>query len=93
MENRIPKLEIPLDRFVATGPAARGLTLQPEADRATRLRRISFDLTGLPPTTAEVAAFEADSLPRYRFNYVNDRTTTFGTAFRGWSERGSLCQS
>jgi len=54
----------PLDRLVAAGLANRGLTLQPEADRATLIRRASFDLTGLPPTPAEVEAFVADSSPQ-----------------------------
>jgi mono/diheme cytochrome c family protein len=53
----------PLDRLVAAGLAKRGLTLQPEADRATLIRRASFDITGLPPTPAEVEAFVADASP------------------------------
>jgi hypothetical protein len=40
-----------------------GLKPAPEADRATLLRRLSFDLTGLPPTTGELDAFLADKSP------------------------------
>jgi hypothetical protein len=53
----------PIDRVVGTRLAARGLELQPEADRFTLIRRASFDITGLPPTPEEVAAFVADTSP------------------------------
>lgn len=52
-----------IDEIVAAKLAARGLGLQPEADRATLVRRASFDITGLPPTPDEVAAFVADTSP------------------------------
>ena len=53
----------PIDAFVLARLEKEGLKPAPEADRATLLRRLSFDLTGLPPTTAELDAFLADKSP------------------------------
>ncbi len=50
----------PVDAFIAVPLRAAGLDFQPEADRVTLLRRLSFDLTGLPPSPEEVAAFVND---------------------------------
>jgi hypothetical protein len=50
----------PVDAFVLAGIEKAGMTPSPEADRASLLRRLSFDLVGLPPTPAEVAAFVSD---------------------------------
>src|SRR5204863_1767572 len=50
-----------IDHFVLARLEEEGLTPSPEADRATLIRRLSLDLLGLPPTVAEVAAFQADS--------------------------------
>jgi hypothetical protein len=52
-----------IDRFIRAGLADKGLEPSPEASRRTLLRRLSFDLTGLPPTAAQVAAFEQDTRP------------------------------
>jgi hypothetical protein len=52
-----------IDRAVTAKLAARGLGLQPEADRRTLIRRASFDITGLPPRPEEVEAFVADTSP------------------------------
>ncbi len=54
----------PIDAFLLAKLEAKGLTLAPEADRATLLRRACLDLTGLPPEPAEVKAFLADPDPR-----------------------------
>ena len=53
----------PLDTHVLALLEKSGLTLSPEADRATLIRRASFDLTGLPPTFEEVQAFISDPSP------------------------------
>jgi mono/diheme cytochrome c family protein len=54
----------PIDAFVRAGLDAAGLHPAPEADRAALIRRLSFDLIGLPPTPEQVAAFVNDPDPR-----------------------------
>ncbi len=53
----------PIDGFILAKQAAAGVEPSPQADRRTLLRRLSFDLIGLPPTPAEVAEFLADKSP------------------------------
>ncbi len=52
-----------IDAFVMATLRDRGMAPAPEADRATLLRRLSFDLVGLPPTPEEIDAFVADPSP------------------------------
>jgi hypothetical protein len=52
-----------VDRYILAKLEEKGLAPSPPADRRTLLRRATFDLTGLPPTPEEVAAFEADPAP------------------------------
>jgi hypothetical protein len=53
----------PLDRFILDRLEKEGLAPSPEADKAALLRRVSLDLTGLPPTAEEQATYVADSSP------------------------------
>ena len=50
-----------IDRFILAKLQEKNLTLSPEADRRTLIRRVTFDLTGLPPTPEEVEAFLPDT--------------------------------
>ena len=52
-----------IDAFLRKTLAAKGLKPSPEAPKATLIRRATLDLTGLPPTAAEVEAFEKDTSP------------------------------
>ena len=54
----------PVDRFILAGLEAKGLKPVPPTDRRTLIRRATFDLTGLPPTPADVEAFLADTSPQ-----------------------------
>jgi hypothetical protein len=53
----------PIDNFILARLEKEGLKPSPETDRGQLLRRVSFDLTGLPPTLAELDAFLADRSP------------------------------
>jgi len=61
-----------IDHFVLSRLEKEGLKPSPEADRTTLIRRLTLDLTGLPPTIAEVQAFVNDKSPD-AYNKVVDR--------------------
>jgi len=63
LAERAGELPNPVDRFVVRELEKRKLSLNPEASRSVLLRRVTLDLTGLPPSAEEIAAFEADTAP------------------------------
>jgi hypothetical protein len=62
----------PVDQFILARLEKEGLHPAAETDKATLLRRVTFDLTGLPPTPEELKAFLADSSPQ-AYDKVVDR--------------------
>jgi hypothetical protein len=61
----------PIDYFVLARLEAENVRPSPEADKATLIRRLSLDLTGLPPTLSEVEAFVRDPAPDAYERLVN----------------------
>jgi hypothetical protein len=61
LDRRFP--DGPIDSFIRAALEERGLAPSPRADKRTLLRRVSFDLVGLPPTPEELEAFQADDSP------------------------------
>ncbi len=57
------RAENPIDVFIEAKLRQLGLHSQPEADRRTLIRRVTLDLTGLPPSAEEIAEFLSDSRP------------------------------
>jgi hypothetical protein len=51
----------PIDAFIVDALRRKGLSLSPQADRPALLRRLHFDLIGLPPTPAEIDQFQSES--------------------------------
>src|SRR5215471_139579 len=74
----------PLDRFILARLEREGLSPSPEADKSALLRRVSFDLTGLPPTPEDQASFLADSSPNAYEKQV-DRLLTSARYGERWA--------
>jgi mono/diheme cytochrome c family protein len=62
----------PIDQFILQRLEGAGLSPSPPADRRTLIRRLSFDLIGLPPTPEEVAEFVSDKVP-FAYERLVDR--------------------
>ncbi len=62
----------PIDRFILAKLEAKGLEPAPAADRNTLIRRVALDLTGLPPTPAELEAYLKDATPS-AYEHMVDR--------------------
>jgi hypothetical protein len=61
----------PIDHFLELERSKRGLAAAPQADKATLLRRVFLDLTGLPPTPDQLNAFLTDQSPQAYEQWVN----------------------
>ncbi|MDB5239497.1 MAG: hypothetical protein JWP57_122 [Spirosoma sp.] len=75
-----------IDKSKQTGPESEQLKPSPEADRATLLRRVSLDLTGLPPTEQEASRFLQDKSPQ-AYEKVVDRmlkSPAYGERWASW---------
>ncbi len=74
----------PIDAFITQKLEEKNLSLAPQADRATLLRRVTFDLIGLPPTPAEIDAFVADQSPK-AYEKVVDRLLAYPQYGERWA--------
>ncbi len=63
IQNSKSNIQNPIDAFLLAKLAEKKLGYNPEADRATLIRRVMLDVTGLPPTPEEIAAFRDDKNP------------------------------
>ena len=85
-----------IDRFVAARLADEGLTPAPRADRRSLIRRVTFDLTGLPPTLGEIRAFLADESPDAYERLVDDllKRPAYGEQMaRSWLDAGRFADT
>jgi hypothetical protein len=89
-------IKTPIDRFVLHRLDKEGLLPSPEAERATLLRRVSLDLTGLPPAITDVDAFIADT-SEGAYEKVVDRllqSPSFGETWgRHWLDQARYADS
>ncbi|MDA7533702.1 DUF1553 domain-containing protein, partial [Verrucomicrobia bacterium] len=79
----------PIDRFILSELEKQGLTPNAEADRANSIRRVAFDLTGLPPTLEEITAFQENKDQKAYEQMVDDylNSQRFGERMAlGWMD-------
>ena len=77
--------ENPVDAFIGAKLAETGLAFAPSADKATLLRRVTFDLTGLPPTLGEIREFLGDGSPA-AYERVVDRLLASSRYGEHWAQ-------
>jgi hypothetical protein len=85
-----------VDRFLLAALEAKDLKPVPDADRAALLRRLYFDLTGLPPTPAQLDAFLADTSPKAVEKVVDELLASprFGETWgRHWLDVARFAES
>jgi hypothetical protein len=78
--------EHPIDRFIDASLASHGLHRAAEAERRTLIRRVAWDLTGLPPSVSDVTAYLADGSPE-AFERMVDRyliSPAYGERWGRW---------
>ncbi len=89
-------LSTPVDAFIARRLADRALPFSPPADRPTLIRRVTFDLTGLPPTPEAVRAFNEHHAPN-AYERLVDRllaSPQFGVRWgRHWLDLAGFAES
>lgn len=78
--------EHPIDRFILAKLETHKLRPSPRADKRTLMRRVTFDLTGLPPTPEQVALFMGDDSPGVYERYVDSlmASESFGEHLAVW---------
>jgi mono/diheme cytochrome c family protein len=90
------RVQSPIDAFVLAQLEPLGLTLSPAADRYTLIRRLYYDLLGLPPTPAAVARFVSDSRPEAYADLVDELLDSphFGERWgRHWLDKARYADS
>lgn len=86
VKGAVPASATAIDRFINDKLREKGLTPTPQADKRTLLRRVYFDLTGLPPTPKEMDAFLADDSPQ-AYAQVVDRLLASPRYGERWGRR------
>ena len=69
---REKRVRTPIDAFVLAQLEQRGLSLSPDAPAVTLIRRVTYDLTGLPPTPDQIDRFLANRSPVAYEQYVDE---------------------
>ena len=81
-----PWVRTPVDAFILQGLREKGWTPSPAVSRAQLIRRVSLDVTGLPPAPAEVAAFVADRSPQ-AYEHLVDRLLASNAYGERWGQK------